>query len=154
MHVFRSVAGRIPTHTVHAGVARNIEEARMARYRETPKGLVGFAGIYSAGGTDACCTGGAIVYVTPSQLGQVKAIKDSILARRNEVEVPVDMPANDAPGPVAVQEPEPGPDAIAPAAPPWMPPAPEPGPVAVGGSAVGGSAEAPAAPGPLPGPPA
>ena len=59
-----------------------------------------------------------------------------------------------APGPVEVQAPEPGPDAIAPAAPPWMPPAPEPGPVAVGGSAVGGSAEAPAAPGPLPGPPA
>jgi poly-gamma-glutamate capsule biosynthesis protein CapA/YwtB (metallophosphatase superfamily) len=87
---------------IHAGVAHSLPEARMARYFGTPKGLVGFAGLYSEGGTDACCAGGALVQVTPQQLAGVKAIKDSVLARRNEVEVPVDMPPADAPGEVKV----------------------------------------------------
>jgi len=87
---------------IHAGVAHSLPEARMARYFSTPKGLVGFAGLYSEGGIDACCAGGQPVHVTPEQLAQVKAIKESILARRNEVEVPVDLPPADAAGTVEV----------------------------------------------------
>ena len=85
---------------VHAGVAKSLPEARMARYLQTPKGLVGFLGMASDGGTDACCTGGTLVRVTAEQLAQVKAIKTSILARRNEVEVPVADPAPDRDGTV------------------------------------------------------
>jgi hypothetical protein len=80
---------------VHVGVAKTLPEARMARYFQTPKGLVGMVGISSHGGTDACCTGGPVVYVTTAELAQVKAIKDSILARRVEVGTPVDMPTPD-----------------------------------------------------------
>lgn len=83
---------------VHMGVARSLPEARMARYYNTPKGLVGMVGISSEGGTDACCTGGAPVHVTTEQLTQVKAIKASIVARRDEVEVPIDVPRADEPG--------------------------------------------------------
>jgi len=87
---------------IHAGVAHSLPEARMARYFSTPKGITGFAGIYTEGGTDTCCEGGPFVYVTSEQLGQVKAIKDSILARRGEVDVPIDMPKPDATGTVAL----------------------------------------------------
>lgn len=87
---------------IHAGVARTMAEARMPRYFATPKGLVGFVGLTSDGGTEACCTGGQVVYVTPEQLAQVNAMKASILARRDEVEVPVAMPAPDAEGTVNV----------------------------------------------------
>ena len=87
---------------IHAGVAHSLAEARMARYFATPKGLVGFAGLYSEGGTDACCSGGRPVHVTPAQLSGVKAIKEAILARRGEVEVPVDLPRPDPPGEVHV----------------------------------------------------
>jgi poly-gamma-glutamate capsule biosynthesis protein CapA/YwtB (metallophosphatase superfamily) len=84
----------------HVGVAHSLEEARMARYVATPQGLVGVVGVSADGGVDACCSGGTIVPVTAAQLTQVAAIKQSILARRDEVEVPVDMPAKDEPGTV------------------------------------------------------
>ena len=87
---------------VHMGVAHSLPEARMARYFETPEGLVGEVGVSADGGTDACCTGGTYVQVTPEQLDQVRAIKDSVIARRNEVEVPIDMPAADPEGTVNV----------------------------------------------------
>jgi hypothetical protein len=87
---------------IHVGVAHSLPEARMARYFSTPKGLAGMVGIYSEGGTDQCCAGGRVVGVSPAQLDQVKAIRDSILARRNEVEVPVELPPPDAPGSVNV----------------------------------------------------
>jgi len=87
---------------IHAGVARTMGEARMPRYFGTPKGLVGFVGLTSDGGTEACCPGGQIVDVTAEQLAQVRAIKESILARRDEVEVPVALPAPDADGTVNV----------------------------------------------------
>ena len=67
---------------VHMGVAKTLPEARMARYLQTPKGLVGMVGITSDGGTEACCPGGAVTYVTAAQLAQVKAMKASIIARR------------------------------------------------------------------------
>lgn len=87
---------------VHAGVAHSLPEARMARYVSTPKGLVGFVGLYSEGGTDTCCGGGPPVAVTEKQLAGVRAIKDSILARRGEVETPVNLPRPDPPGEVNV----------------------------------------------------
>lgn len=87
---------------IHAGVAHSLPEARMGRYFATPKGLVGFVGIYSEGGLDACCAGGRRVHVTPAQLSGVQAIKASILARRDEVEVPVDLPRPDKSGEVNV----------------------------------------------------
>jgi hypothetical protein len=59
-------------------------------------------GVSAEGGTDFCCSGGAIVNVTASQLAQVRGIKESILARRNEVEVPVDIPTPDPDGTVNV----------------------------------------------------
>ncbi len=80
---------------VHVGVAKSLPEARMARYLQTPKGLVGMVGISSEGGTDACCAGGAVAYVTAAQLAQVKSMKDSIIARRVEVGTPIDLPAPD-----------------------------------------------------------
>ncbi|WCT79266.1 CapA family protein [Novosphingobium humi] len=82
----------------HAGIAHSLPEARMARYFATPKGLVGFAGIYALGGLDACCAGGTRVHVSPAQLAGVRAMKAAILARRDEIEVPVPLPAPDADG--------------------------------------------------------
>jgi poly-gamma-glutamate capsule biosynthesis protein CapA/YwtB (metallophosphatase superfamily) len=87
---------------VHMGVAHSLPEARMARYFQTAKGLVGEVGVSADGGTDACCSGGTYVQVTPEQLDQVRTIKDSIIARRDEVEVPIDMPAPDPDGTVNV----------------------------------------------------
>jgi poly-gamma-glutamate capsule biosynthesis protein CapA/YwtB (metallophosphatase superfamily) len=87
---------------VHVGVAHSMPEARMARYLQLPQGLVGEVGASAEGGTDACCTGGTMVGVTSAQLAQMKAMKDSILARRKEVEVPVDMPPPDPDGTVNV----------------------------------------------------
>jgi poly-gamma-glutamate capsule biosynthesis protein CapA/YwtB (metallophosphatase superfamily) len=87
---------------VHVGVAHNLAEARMARYLQLPQGLIGEVGVSAEGGTDACCTGGTVVGVTPAQLAQVKAMKDSILVRRDEVEVPVELPPPDPNGTVNV----------------------------------------------------
>ncbi|HET7055207.1 MAG TPA: CapA family protein, partial [Thermomicrobiales bacterium] len=87
---------------IHAGVARTLPEARMPRNFATPKGLVGFVGLTSDGGTDACCAGGQVVSVTAEQLAQVKAMKDALLARRDEVEIPVELPAPDPEGTVNV----------------------------------------------------
>ncbi len=54
---------------VHMGVAHSLPEARMARYLQTPKGLVGEVGVSAEGGTDACCTGdGPVTYVSAAQL--------------------------------------------------------------------------------------
>jgi hypothetical protein len=74
----------------------------MARYLQVPQGLVGEVGVSAEGGTDACCTGGTVVNVTASQLAQVKAIRASIIARRGEVDVPIDLPAPDPDGTVKV----------------------------------------------------
>jgi hypothetical protein len=87
---------------VHVGVGHTLAMARMARYFETPEGLVGEVGVSADGGTDACCSGGTYVHVTPEQLAQMRAIKDSIIARRDEVDVPIDPPAPDPDGTVNV----------------------------------------------------
>jgi hypothetical protein len=86
----------------HMGVARSLPEARMARFFATPQGLVGEIGVSADGGLDACCAGGQVVTVTPAQLEAVRAIRSSILARRNEVEVPVDDPVAEPRGSVSV----------------------------------------------------
>lgn len=86
----------------HVGVAHSLPEARMAKFVATPKGLVGVLGVSADGGIDACCSGGQIVPVTADQLAQVAAIKQSILARRDEVEVPVDLPKPDDAGTVGL----------------------------------------------------
>lgn len=87
---------------IHTGVARSLPEARMARYFATPKGLVGEIGVSAEGGLDQCCGGGQIVRVTPAQLAAVTTIRDSILARRNEVEVPAPDPDREPAGSVSV----------------------------------------------------
>lgn len=88
----------------HAGVARSMPEARMARYRNTAKGLVGFIGWAADGGTQGCCSGGTVVHVTAEQLAQVKAIKASVIARRDEVETPINEPTPDPDGTVNIFE--------------------------------------------------
>jgi hypothetical protein len=92
---------------IHVGVARNLKEARMARYFSTPKGLAGFIGVYAVGGTDSAVSRegsrpAEVVYVTEPQLAQLKAMKDILLDRRSEVDVPVKLPAPDSPGTVMV----------------------------------------------------
>lgn len=92
---------------IHVGVARTMREARMARYFSTPKGLAGFIGVYAEGGIDSAVsrTGRLppeVVYVTEAQLAQIQAMKDTLLARRGEVDVPVKMPAPEPPGTVTV----------------------------------------------------
>ena len=87
---------------IHVGVGHSLPEARRARYVETTKGSVGLIGVYISGGVDTCCAGGTVVRVTAEQLSQVGKIKASILARRNEVEVPIALPPPDPPGEVNV----------------------------------------------------
>jgi len=93
---------------VHVGVARTMREARMARYFSTPKGLAGFLGVYAVGGIDSAVSRTSnyppaeVVYVTEPQLAQVQAMKDALLARRGEVDVPVKLPAPEPPGTVTV----------------------------------------------------
>jgi hypothetical protein len=93
---------------IHVGVARTMREARMARYFSTPKGLAGFIGVYAEGGIDSAVSRTShfpppeVVYVTEAQFAQVQAMKDALLARRREVDVPVKMPASEPPGTVTV----------------------------------------------------
>ncbi len=111
---------------VHVGVARTMREARMARYFSTPKGLAGFIGVYAEGGIDSAVSRTSKfpppeeVYVTAVQLAQVQAMKDTLLARRGEVDVPVKLPASEPTGTVTVFgvvfKLGPKPDAVAPVA--------------------------------------
>jgi len=87
---------------VHAGAGRTLSEARMARYYETPKGLVSFEGVYAVNANRAFGygIGEGLQYVTPDQIDTLRAIRDSIVARRGEVENPIEPPPPDAPGTV------------------------------------------------------
>ena len=92
---------------IHVGVARTMKEARMARYFSTPKGLAGFIGVYAVGGTDSAVSRDGnrppeVVHVTEPQLAQLQVMKDALLARRGEVDVPVKLPAAEPPGTVTV----------------------------------------------------
>lgn len=81
---------------IHVGVGRNMLEARLARYAATPKGTVGFVGVYPESTQINGRPSGRVVTVTPAQLAQLAAMRDSILARRTEVENPIDPPADPA----------------------------------------------------------
>lgn len=78
---------------VHAGAGKNMADARRPRYYSTPKGLVGIAGMYAD--TVPSNTGGRITYVTQAQLTQLRAMRDSIVARRSETDHPTAAPAPD-----------------------------------------------------------
>jgi poly-gamma-glutamate capsule biosynthesis protein CapA/YwtB (metallophosphatase superfamily) len=71
---------------IHVGTGRTMLEARMARYAGTPKGTVGLIGIYTESSQLSAAPTGRVVPVTPEQMKQLSAIRDSIMARRTEVE--------------------------------------------------------------------
>jgi hypothetical protein len=89
---------------VHAGAGRTLGEARMARYYETPKGLVSFEGVYAINANRAFGygIGEGVQYVAADQIPVLRAIRDSIVARRREVENPIEIPPPDAPGTVSL----------------------------------------------------
>lgn len=89
---------------VHVGADYNATEARLARTFATPKGTAGMIGVYSASESTSRMSGLAVgdpVYVTAPQLAQLRAMRDAIVARRNEVAYPIAVP-DDEPGEVTV----------------------------------------------------
>ncbi len=104
---------------IHVGAGRTMTEARMPRYYQTGKGLAGMVGIYGdaapagPGGSPSAASywvdgfGGKVgnnalrltTYngVTAEQFAQLKAMRDSINARRSEVAEPTEL-APDEPG--------------------------------------------------------
>lgn len=88
---------------VHVGVDYNMVEARQARYAATPKGTVALVGVYADNGAQIVgAPVNGVVSVTPEQLRQVRAMRDSIVARRNEVHDPIAVPPADPPNSTAV----------------------------------------------------
>jgi hypothetical protein len=90
---------------VHVGVGRNMTEARLARYYSTPKGIVGLVGVYANNINPSQLNGsprGAAVIVTSEQLTELRAMRDSIVARRNEVGNPIVVPPPDPDGETSV----------------------------------------------------
>ena len=85
---------------IHVGAGRSMAEARSPRYCQTPKGLVGLIGIYTDGG--ARPVPGGTYNVTQEQLAQLRAMRDSIVARRLEVENPIEVPPPDEEGMTSV----------------------------------------------------
>jgi poly-gamma-glutamate capsule biosynthesis protein CapA/YwtB (metallophosphatase superfamily) len=86
----------------HAGVGRNETDARSAAYYVTPKGTVALVGVYAdASQLNGRATGAAVV-VTNEQLLELRAMRDSIVARRNEVENPIAVPPPDPEGQTSV----------------------------------------------------
>jgi hypothetical protein len=99
---------------VYAGAGRTLEDARAARFLETPKGRVGLVGMYSdvagSGGGGARLsasyrtgnTGGKpglnpmtltrSIAVTPDQLAAMKKIRDSVYSHRTEFSNPIGSP--------------------------------------------------------------
>ncbi|MDB5580288.1 MAG: hypothetical protein JWR80_5464 [Bradyrhizobium sp.] len=91
---------------VHVGVDRNMTEARMARGVTTSKGTAGMVGVYAdniePGQLFGLPLGREPVFVTEDQLKQLRAMRDSIVARRHEVPVPISVPGPDPKGEVMV----------------------------------------------------
>jgi hypothetical protein len=79
---------------VHVGVDHNLAEARQARYAATPKGTVGFVGVYADSTQLFGLPTGTTVTVTSEQLQQLRAMRDSIVARRGEVGNPIVVPTD------------------------------------------------------------
>ncbi|KAL7919742.1 hypothetical protein ACQKWADRAFT_329366 [Trichoderma austrokoningii] len=89
----------------YVGTDYNIVEARLARFKTTPKGIVGFIGVYAETEDHSQLFGIPMkdpIVVTPDQLTQLRAMRDSILARRTEVKTPIGMPGADPEGSVLV----------------------------------------------------
>jgi poly-gamma-glutamate capsule biosynthesis protein CapA/YwtB (metallophosphatase superfamily) len=83
----------------HVGADRNETEARMARFVATPKGTVGLIGAYAKSIDGRQLYGLPAeepVFVTPDQFRQLRAMRDSILARRKETPYPVETPKDTA----------------------------------------------------------
>ncbi|MBI3050136.1 MAG: CapA family protein [Acidobacteria bacterium] len=96
---------------VYAGTGRNLQEARAARFVNTPKGTVGLVSVYSVDPTSGPTpTFGAATYrvgndggrpgmnplrvnvrytVTAQQMEALRALRDSVSARRSEVFAPI-----------------------------------------------------------------
>jgi poly-gamma-glutamate capsule biosynthesis protein CapA/YwtB (metallophosphatase superfamily) len=96
---------------VYAGTGRNLQEARAARFLNTPKGTVGLVSVYSVDPTSGPTpTFGAATYrvgndggrpgmnplrvnvrytVTAQQMEGLRALRDSVQARRGEVFAPI-----------------------------------------------------------------
>ena len=88
---------------VHVGVDRNLTEARLARFAATPKGTVAMVGVYADNGRQLLGLPlGGVVNVTAAQLVQLRAMRDSIVARRSEVDNPIVLPAKDTDGVISV----------------------------------------------------
>jgi hypothetical protein len=88
---------------VHVGVDRTTAEARLARYVPTPKGIVGVVGLYADNGRQIYGLPlGGTINVTDAQLLQLRAMRDSIVARRNEVRNPIALPPRDPDGVTSV----------------------------------------------------
>ncbi|KAI1608296.1 hypothetical protein EDD36DRAFT_458905 [Exophiala viscosa] len=89
----------------YAGADYNLEEARLARFKTTPKGISGLVGVYAEVEDYSQWSGiaaGNAVPVTQEQLDQLQRIRQSILDRRGEVPVPVDDPELNIEGAVQV----------------------------------------------------
>lgn len=89
----------------YVGTDYNTVEARLARFKTTPKGIVGFIGVYAETEDYSQLVGIPTkdpVIVTPDQLEQLRAMRDSILARRSEVKIPIGIPKADPEGSVLV----------------------------------------------------
>lgn len=89
----------------YVGTDYNTVEARLARFKTTPKGIVGFIGVYAETEDYSQLVGVPTrdpIVVTPDQLDQLRAMRDSIIARRHEVSRPFGMPNADPEGSVLV----------------------------------------------------
>ncbi|KAL6806952.1 hypothetical protein GGI42DRAFT_366702 [Trichoderma sp. SZMC 28013] len=89
----------------YVGTDYNTVEARLARFKTTPKGIVGFIGAYSETEDYSQLVGVPTrdpIVVTPDQLEQLRAMRDSIIARRSEVPRPLGIPKPDPEGSVLV----------------------------------------------------
>ncbi|KAM0450994.1 hypothetical protein ACHAO4_006388 [Trichoderma viride] len=89
----------------YVGTDYNTAEARLARFKTTPKGIVGFIGAYAETEDHSQLYGISArdpIVVLPDQLAQLRAMRDSLLARRAEVKTPIGMPNADPEGSVLV----------------------------------------------------
>ncbi|KAK1244216.1 hypothetical protein MKX08_002354 [Trichoderma sp. CBMAI-0020] len=89
----------------YVGTDYNTAEARLARFKTTPKGIVGFIGAYAETEDHSQLFGISArdpIVVAPDQLAQLRAMRDSLLVRRAEVKTPIGMPAADPEGSVLI----------------------------------------------------
>jgi poly-gamma-glutamate capsule biosynthesis protein CapA/YwtB (metallophosphatase superfamily) len=99
---------------VHAGTGRNLDDARAARYLQTPKGRVALVGIHTPLGGNLGATpkvgnyGGRAglnalnlttrYVVRPEQLETLRTVRDADYDASRDVSDPIDLPMTDRPG--------------------------------------------------------